>query len=102
ASYFRNLLDKKPLDITAETLMAFAQKPQVVAELFGAYEDFLAILSKSAQRDQLEKLTPEELETDQVYAEARKVSHRFQDAVAEIFLKSDNPIGELTIRYGVF
>ncbi|MGH2639083.1 MAG: nucleotidyltransferase domain-containing protein [Rhabdochlamydiaceae bacterium] len=102
ASYFRSLLDKKPLDITAETLMKLAQKREFVAELFGAYEEFLAILSNSEKRDRLEKLTPEELETDEIYAEAREVSHRFRDAVAEIFLRADNPVGELTVSYGVF
>jgi predicted nucleotidyltransferase len=102
ASYFRDLLDKTPLDITAETLTKFAGKPQAVAELFGAYDDFLAILGNKEKREHLEKLTPDKLETDSVYDEARKVSHRFRDAVEEIFLRSDNPIGELTIRYGVF
>jgi predicted nucleotidyltransferase len=102
ASYLRDLLDKTPLDITAETLMNFAGKPRAIAELFGAYEDFLAILGNKEKRDHLEKLTPEKLESDPVYDEARRVSHRFRDAVEEIFLRSDNPIGELTIRYGVF
>jgi predicted nucleotidyltransferase len=102
ASYFRALLDKTPLDITAETLTKFAGKPEAVARLFGAYEDFLAILSDNDKREHLEKLTPEKLEIDSVYDEARKVSHRFRDAIEEIFLKPDNPIGELTIQYGVF
>jgi predicted nucleotidyltransferase len=102
ASYIRDLLDKTPLDITAETLTKFAGKPQIVSELFQAYEEFHAMLGDAEKRKHLEKLTPEKLESDQVYEEARKVSHGFQRAVAEIFLKSDNPIGELTIRYGVF
>jgi predicted nucleotidyltransferase len=102
ASHFRNLLDRTPLDITAETLMNFAGKPTATAKLFGAYEEFLAILSIKTKRDQLENLTPEKLASDPVYAEARDVSHRFREAVTEIFLKSDNPIGDLTIRYGVF
>jgi len=33
---------------------------------------------------------------------ARAISHRFAEAVQEIFLTADNPIGKLTIRYGVF
>lgn len=102
ASYFRDMLDKTPLDITAETLANHAGKPQSVKELFAAYEDFLAILGNKEKRERLEKLTPDKLENDPIYDEARKVSHRFREAVEEIFLKPDNPIGELTIKYGVF
>jgi hypothetical protein len=102
ASYLRGFLDKTPLDLTAETLSLFADKPKVVGELFGAYEEFLAMLSDQAKRRHLEKLLPDELEGDSLYAEAREISHRFAGAVQSIFLTPDNPIGELTIRYGVF
>jgi hypothetical protein len=102
ASYLRNLLDKTPLDMTAETLTLFAGKLRTVGELFGAYEDFLGVLSDKSKRKHLEDLTPDQLETDAVYADAREISHRFGDAVQSIFLNSDNPIGQLTIRYGVF
>lgn len=102
ASYLKELLEKTPLDQTAETLSKFADKPNSVAELFGAYEQFLEILIDNSKRQHLEKLTPDQLEIDPLYADARKISHRFGDAVEAIFLRSDNPIGELTIRYGVF
>jgi hypothetical protein len=102
ASYLRSFLDKTPLDLTAETLSLFAGKPKTVGELFSAYEEFLGMLSDQAKRKHLEKLIPDELESDSLYAEAREISHRFGDAVQSIFLTSDNPIGELTIRYGVF
>lgn len=102
ASYLKDLLDRTPLDLTAETLSKFAGKPNSVAEMFAAYEDFLSILSDGDKRSHLEKLTPEKLEADSIYADARTVSHHFRDAVAQIFLTPDNPIGELTIRYGVF
>jgi predicted nucleotidyltransferase len=102
ASYLRSFLDKTPLDLTAETLSLFAGKPKTVGELFSAYEEFIGMLSDQAKRKHLEKLIPDELESDSLYAEAREISHRFGDAVQSIFLTSDNPIGELTIRYGVF
>jgi hypothetical protein len=102
ASYLRTLLDKTPLDNAAETLTQFADKLTAVGELFGAYDDFLGVLSDTSKRKRLETLTPDQLETDDVYAGAREISHRFADAVQSIFLSPDNPIGELTIRYGVF
>ena len=102
ASYLRGLLDKTPLDLTAETLWRFAEKPKAIRDFFSAYEGFLGVLSDPAKRTRLEKLTPNQLEQDSLYAEAREISHRFRDAVESIFLVPDNPIGELTIRYGVF
>jgi predicted nucleotidyltransferase len=102
ASYLENLLGKTPLDMTAETLWHYANKPKAVAQLFSAYEEFLGVLSDQSKRKHLEALTPDQLESDPLYAEARKISHRFADAVKEIFLSPDNLIGDLTIRYGVF
>ena len=102
ASYLLGLLDKTPLDMAAETLSRFAGKPESVVQLFNAYEDFLGVLSDQSKRKHLENLTPDQLESDPLYAEAREISHGFRDAVHSIFLNSDNPIGELTIRYGVF
>ena len=102
ASYLRSFLDKTPLDRTAETLSRFVDKPKIVEALFSAYEEFLSMLSDQEKRKRLEELSPEQLESDSLYAEAREISHRFAGAVQSIFLSSDNPVGELTIRYGVF
>jgi hypothetical protein len=102
ASYLTDLLNKTPLDFTAETLSKFASEPIAVEQLFSAYNEFLCILSDSAKRSHLESLKPEQLEADQLYADARDVSHRFRDAVTSIFLTPTNQIGALTIQYGVF
>lgn len=102
ASYLADLLNTTPLDFTAETLWKFADQPRAVEQLFTAYNQFLCILSDSLKRRHLESLKPEQLEDDELYAEARAVSHRFADAVTSIFLTQNNPIGELTIQYGVF
>ncbi len=95
-------LDKTPLDLTAETLAKFVDKTALVRDFFAAYDSFLALLSDPSKRKQLEALNPAQLETDSVYKEAREISHLFADAVQGIFLTADNPIGELTIKYGVF
>jgi hypothetical protein len=102
ALYVRNLLEKTPLDITAETLSRFANKPKPVSEMFNAYENFLGILSDPLKRKHLEELTQEKYESDPLNTEARRISYRFRDAIQDIFLSSDNPIGKLTIKYGVF
>lgn len=101
-SYVVDLLDRTPLDTTAETLLKFAGKRERIGEIFESYDDFLGLLSNSSERKHLEDLRPDRIDTDPVYQKAREISHRFGDAVCGIFLTPDNPIGELTIRYGVF
>jgi hypothetical protein len=61
-------------------------KVESVREFFSAYNDFLGILNNPEKRDTLEKLTPDRLESDPTYAEARAVSRRFNNAVHAIFL----------------
>jgi predicted nucleotidyltransferase len=102
AELLRSFLDMTPLDLCAQTLSKFIGESQRVKEIFTAYNEFLGVLSDRTKREILKNLGPSELEADPVYAEARTISHRFNDAVRAIFLRSDNPIGELTIRYGVF
>jgi predicted nucleotidyltransferase len=102
AAFIGSFLNKTPLDLTAETLLKFVDKPAAIEALFKAYDSFLAVLSDATQRKHLEELTPDQFELDPIYAEARAISHSFADAVQQIFLTADNPIGQLTIRYGVF
>lgn len=102
ASFLLVLLEKTPLDLTAETLYATLGKKESVRRFFTAYDRFLGILSDQSKRKTLQALKPEQLDSDPVYGEAREISHQFRRAVEEIFLNPDNEIGNLTIKYGVF
>jgi hypothetical protein len=102
AELIRSFLDTTPLDLTAYSLLKFGGDETAVKEFFDAYDEFLGLLSDCDKRDVLKNLEPDKLETDAIYLEARKISHKFQRAVERIFLTPNNPIGELTIRYGVF
>lgn len=102
ASFISKHLDKTPLDMLSETLSRHVDKPEATKNLFDAYDAFLGLLGNSDKRRHLENLTPEEFEKDPTYEEARAISHQFGDAVQQIFLTADNPVGLLTIRYGVF
>jgi predicted nucleotidyltransferase len=102
AEFISKSLDKTPLDLTAELLSRYVDKRQAIDGFFSAYNAFLGVLSRRDKRQHLEELTPQALEFDELYQEAREISHKFGDAVQEIFLTADNPIGRLTIRYGVF
>lgn len=102
AELVRSFLDLSPLDLAAQSLFKFAGNEKAVKEFFDAYNEFLGFLSDTSKREVLKSLEPDQLETDPTYLEARKISHKFQDAVKRIFLTSDNAIGDLTLRYGVF
>jgi hypothetical protein len=102
AALLRSFLDKTPLDLAAETLFMYARDQERVRQFFEAYDQFLGILNDQSKRETLKNLKPGELETDSIYSEARQVSHKFRQAVTDIFLNEDNEIGQLTIKYGVF
>jgi len=98
----RSFLDREPLDTVADALQLYVEKPSAIQAIFEAYDGFLGILSNADKRARLKTLTPKDFESDPVYKEARELSHVFSQAIGEIFLVADNPVGELTIRYGVF
>lgn len=102
AALLRGFLDKTPLDLCAETLFRFSRHEKQVKDFFSAYDQFLGVLNDQSKRQTLKTLKPDQLDSDPVYCEARKISHEFRQAVDEIFLTSDNEIGKLTIKYGVF
>ena len=79
------------------------------SKLFDAYDNFLGILADESllengrtQREHLEKLAVNELDTDPIFEKVRNISHQFRDAVHEIFLSANTDLSKLTIEYGVF
>jgi hypothetical protein len=53
-------------------------------------------------RKHLDELPIELLGNDSTATKGRDISHRFRDAIAEIFLTDKNDLGKMTIEYGVF
>lgn len=100
--HLEKLVRKTPLDIVAGfVLLYFGDLSGCAKDLFGAYDDFLCTLS-DRRREHLKELTPAAAGEDGVFAEAREVGQRFQDALTRMFFESDTPLRELTKRYGVF
>lgn len=98
-----------PLESLADTLLRFEGLDTWSAQLFKAYDDFLGILADESilrngktQRVHLERLSVDELDADPIFQRTREISHRFRDAVNEIFLRSSTELSRLTIEYGVF
>ncbi len=89
-----------PLDIVAGFFLQREGLDSIASGLFGAYDEFLGILSNS--RAHLETLAEADGDTDEVYQHARRVSHRFRDSLLELFFDNKTGLGELTRVYGVF
>jgi predicted nucleotidyltransferase len=105
----RSMMSSTPLEILAKTVTYLAKGASrqgydilpVATQAFDAYDAFLGVLSDTTKRTHLENLAASEMESDELFAEARKISHDFRDAIDSIFF--DEPVlGKLTRVYGVF
>jgi predicted nucleotidyltransferase len=96
------LVRQTPLDIVARTVLRHEPLLQPAAELFAAYDGFLALLDDRDSRKRLSELPPEEADRDPVYAAVRDLGKRFQDALTRMFFDAGTPLRDLTIKYGVF
>jgi predicted nucleotidyltransferase len=98
----RGRLKRTPLEILAETLLEFDHLEGTARRLLTAYDGFLGILSDSGKRGHLEKLAEEQYEKDEVFREARRLSHDFRDGLIELFFDERSGLSDLTKNYGVF
>jgi hypothetical protein len=105
----RGILSKPPLEIVASSLLPYSDYDSSIRKLFTAYDDFVGIPADEVlmgngrtKREHLDELLPDDIQGDPVAGEAREISHRFRDAIAEIFLTPETPLGRLTIEYGCF
>lgn len=91
-----------PLDILARYLSAQEHLSGTAKRLFGAYDEFLGILRDPERREHLERLPEAEAEDAATYRQARDISHRFRDALLELFFDDKTELATLTRLYGVF
>jgi len=97
-----SIFSDRPLDVVATFLLQHEQEhlSGTAARLFTAYDEFLGILGDSKQRKHLDKL--EGGAQDRLYENARNISHRFRDALLELFFDETTELARLTRLYGVF
>jgi len=105
----REILANPPLEILALSLLPYDKFDGSIKKLFTAYDDFIGMLADDTllpneitKRKHLDTLPVEQIEGDAVATEARDISHRFRDAIGELFLTKDTELGILTLEYGVF
>lgn len=95
-------LSLPPLDIIATTVLGIRELHDDARVLFGAYDQFLALLDDDEKRERLKNLPPGASGKDKVYQEAREIGHRFQAGLDGIFFDNYEPLFKLTQMYGVF
>lgn len=95
-------LSLPPLDIIATSVLGIPELLDHARVLFGAYDQFLALLNDDEKRERLKGLPPGASGEDEVYQEARRIGHGFQDGLNGIFFNSYEPLFKLTRMYGVF
>jgi predicted nucleotidyltransferase len=107
--HLQKTLSLSPLQLIASVVLKFEELWKPASTLFSTYDSFIKILADESSlpngktpRKHLDELSVEELENDELFQEARELSHRFRDAVHDIFLKSNTDLSRLTIEYGVF
>ena len=98
-----------PLEILASALLDYHSFDDSIKKLFTAYNDFVGMLADETllpsgltKREHLDALSVDRIDGDAVASEARDISHRFRDAISELFLTKDTEVGRLTLEYGVF
>lgn len=102
-SYLEGVANTPPLALACRAFLDLGLTGEASRKFLGSYDQFVGLLSDSENREHLENLSPEEMAHDDVYQRARAVSHSFQDAIEELFLKPGSSVlSDLTIRYGVF
>ena len=103
--HLRAYVQKTPLATFAELFIEDDRLNDAAAKMFGAYDEFLAILSDDEKRKRLDGLSqPDEVATDAIYQRVRELGHTFQGALDSVFF---DPVGspqlyDLTKTYGVF
>jgi len=105
----RVVLAQAPLEILASSLLSYISFDASIAKLFSAYDEFVGMLADELElpngktkREHLDALHADQIDGDRVAGEARPISHRFRDAISELFLTKETELGRLTIEYGVF
>lgn len=105
----RQYFTLSPLDLLAKSFLTFPQLNVKSRAIFDAYEQYLDLLDSNAQirpgitrRMHLDQLNIEDLRKDDVFQSGRSISYAFQEGIDGIFLDNGNPLGKLTIQYGIF
>lgn len=91
-----------PLEIVAGVLLRYPHLGEAAKKIFSSYNEFLAILADDRSRGRLESLTEDRADNDEIYQQARQLSHSFRDGLLDFFFDRESELDSLTKNYGVF
>ena len=95
------VVSQTPLEILATFLPDLKIKQETAVKLFSSYNAFLG-LPDDEKRERLKKLSLEEVPTDAVFGEVRRISRVLQEGLTALFFHDNEKLRDLTIFYGVF
>jgi len=93
---------KTPLEIVAGVLLRYPHLDDSARKILGSYDEFIGILADDRQRTRLDELQEHEVESDEIFQRARRLSHCFRDGLLEFFFDGQSDMSDLTKNYGVF
>lgn len=101
--YMEQQLFLTPLEVVAQACLQQSIRPETARSIFENYDRFLSILDDPNKRRELEAArSHDDLRGSKVWNEIREVSWPFHDGLVALFLKDDEGLKNLTMKYGVF
>jgi len=97
----RDYVKLKPLEILAKGLLDYGEDDETSRNMLNAYDRFLALIDDPDKRQTLKKLKSVDAQSNDVFDEARGISHAFQGALSKFFFQN-HKLSSLTQKYGVF
>jgi hypothetical protein len=101
-TYFESYFSRPPLEILADELLQTEAPADLSANIFSAYDKFLAILDDEPSRYELEKIPRESADKSRVFQRIRTHSHEFRDALLEWLYLPKTPLCDMVKQYALF
>ena len=90
-----------PLDLLARIVLETSDEA-LARQIFGAYDEFLRVLSDPVSRDELKRLPFADRDKDGAYGALRAVSREFRKGINALFFARHRKLADLIRDYGVF
>ena len=101
ANHTMTYLGRTPLDVVESEIRKHGSA-ETAQRLLSAYDGFIGVLADADKRVTLETLKLEDAISSDVWQECRSRSQDFRESVSRFFLKDDEKLQQLMLRYAIF
>jgi len=101
ASELFEYVERSPLEILAGLALRVGAI-EAAKSIFGAYDDFLGVLSDEEDRQHLKNLATQDAPADERFNASRETARQYQEGLEALFFDSDEELASATREYGVF